>query len=311
MTEALVQSILNRFLQKYLKNVTTEHATVWGGQLVFKNVELRLDVLQEEVGLPVVIQRGFVQELKVFLPLANLLREPIQFTFSNVEVVARRPETLDVARSPSALSKTNAKGKSGASSQNEQDKTDEDGAQKEEGWMRSLLSRIALNLRVEVRNVVIKYCTDEYVSCVSWKRLTVEPTNSMWQHVFADLEGPTRAAFKEIVVEDITWCLDAVDAGGGGPRFQPPLFNRERMRIRVIARKLPDGPPSHPGYPLGLPMTQVHIRSEKVCLTMSRSQLEMMVRLVEELDAMITEIKRNKRRHLSHAESLDTAAAAA
>jgi hypothetical protein len=31
---------LDRFLTKYLKNVTTEHATVWGGQLVFKNVEL-------------------------------------------------------------------------------------------------------------------------------------------------------------------------------------------------------------------------------------------------------------------------------
>jgi len=46
MTAALVQGILDRFLRKYIKNVTTEHATVLGGQLVFKNVELRLDVLQ-------------------------------------------------------------------------------------------------------------------------------------------------------------------------------------------------------------------------------------------------------------------------
>ncbi len=61
MTEKIVQGILDRFLTKYLKNVTTEHATVWGGQLVFKNVELRLDVLQEEVGLPVLFRRGFVQ----------------------------------------------------------------------------------------------------------------------------------------------------------------------------------------------------------------------------------------------------------
>lgn len=61
MTEKIVQGILDRFLTKYLKNVTTEHATVWGGQLTFKNVELRLDVLQEEVGVPVVFRRGFVQ----------------------------------------------------------------------------------------------------------------------------------------------------------------------------------------------------------------------------------------------------------
>ena len=48
MTAALVQGVVDRFLRKYLLNVSTEHATVWGGQLVFKNVELRLDVLQEE-----------------------------------------------------------------------------------------------------------------------------------------------------------------------------------------------------------------------------------------------------------------------
>lgn len=27
-----------------------EHATLWGGELVFKNVELRLDVLQVDIG---------------------------------------------------------------------------------------------------------------------------------------------------------------------------------------------------------------------------------------------------------------------
>jgi len=31
------------------------------GEMVFKNVELRLDVLQEELGLPLVFTRGFIQ----------------------------------------------------------------------------------------------------------------------------------------------------------------------------------------------------------------------------------------------------------
>ena len=33
------------------------------GEMVFKNVELRLDVLQEELGLPLVFTRGFIQVL--------------------------------------------------------------------------------------------------------------------------------------------------------------------------------------------------------------------------------------------------------
>jgi hypothetical protein len=35
------------------------------------------EILQEELGLPLVFTRGFVQELKVFLPLRNLLREQV------------------------------------------------------------------------------------------------------------------------------------------------------------------------------------------------------------------------------------------
>ncbi|KAJ1470662.1 hypothetical protein T484DRAFT_1846885 [Baffinella frigidus] len=58
MTTAIVQGIINRYLQKWLKNVTTEHAALTTGEIVFKNVELRLDVLQEELGLPVVFTRG-------------------------------------------------------------------------------------------------------------------------------------------------------------------------------------------------------------------------------------------------------------
>jgi len=88
----------SRFLQKYLKNVQTvrpargqqsprielaevgsnlterpreqEHAALLSGELVFANVELRLDVLQEQLGLPLVFRRGFIQELKVSAPLS-------------------------------------------------------------------------------------------------------------------------------------------------------------------------------------------------------------------------------------------------
>jgi len=43
-------------------------------------------LIQEELGLPVVFTRGFIQELKVYLPLANLLKESIKITLNNVEV---------------------------------------------------------------------------------------------------------------------------------------------------------------------------------------------------------------------------------
>ena len=54
-----------------------------------------LPLSQEELGLPVVFTRGFIQELKVYLPLANLLKESIKITLNNVEVVAQVIQILD------------------------------------------------------------------------------------------------------------------------------------------------------------------------------------------------------------------------
>eukprot|EP00961_Rhodomonas_salina_P016941 228202-Rhodomonas_salina.1 len=71
------------------------------------------------------------------------------------------------------------------------------------------------------------------------------------------ISNPAVLLAQEIEIEDITWCLDIVDVSGGVPRFQPPLFNREKLTLRVIQRKLPDGPTTHPSYPLALPASQV------------------------------------------------------
>jgi hypothetical protein len=67
--------------------------------------------------------------------------------------------------------------------------------------------------------------------------------------------GPCKASFLGIEVEDVTWCLDPIDAaakgqdgargaaGAGTRSFQAPIFNREQIRMRVISRKQPDGEP--------------------------------------------------------------------
>ena len=237
MTAALVQGVVDRFLRKYLLNVSTEHATVWGGQLVFKNVELRLDVLQEEVGLPMVFRRGFVQELKVLLPLANLLREHISITLNNVEVVAHTPAALNQPvqpgqteppspgpRAPSSSSGAPHEEKAGGGDARDKGMLEE--------WMTAILQRIAINVKVEVNNMVFKYESSSFVSSVSWKRLSLEPVNYRFKPDFVDFHGPCRASFLSVSLQDVTWCLDPLDAPTGR-NFQPPIFNREQVRVNV------------------------------------------------------------------------------
>lgn len=227
----LVQRIINRYLQKWLKNVTTEHATIWGGEMVFKNVELRLDVLQEALGLPLVFTRGFIQELRVYVPLASLLRDSIQITLTNLEVVASTPAQIVVPRrTPKKESKdSTSKGSPGtapSATHRARHLGSGDDAEKQPSWMHSVLQRVLANIGIEVRNLVFKYCTDSYVSSVSWKSLSLMSTNGEWLPTFANPQGETRAIYKMLRVDDISWCLDAVDKQGK-MAYQTPIFNRE------------------------------------------------------------------------------------
>ena len=174
---------------------------------VFKNVELRLDVLQEEVGLPIVFRRGFVQELKVFLPLTNLLREHIRVALINVEVIAHTPASLDAhAASPRSSSTKPTPQSPGTRPQDDKAgcSGEEDGRDKGllEGWVQSLLNRIAINVKLEVHNMVFKYETAAFVSSLSWKLLSLQPFNHRWQPAFQHFHGPCKASFQGLTVHD-------------------------------------------------------------------------------------------------------------
>jgi len=53
-------------------------------------------------------------------------------------------------------------------------------------------------------------------------------------------------------------CGGGGGGGGGGRAFQAPIFNREEIRVRIITRKLPDGPVGEV-FPLRLPRTHVDV----------------------------------------------------
>ncbi|KAJ1470661.1 hypothetical protein T484DRAFT_1846884 [Baffinella frigidus] len=56
------------------------------------------------------------------------------------------------------------------------------------GWAKSMLNRIALNIRVEVRNMVFKFRTETYVSSVSWQSLTFDPCDPSWRAAMSLVE---------------------------------------------------------------------------------------------------------------------------
>lgn len=58
--------------------------SLWGGEVSFQNLDIRLDVLQEELHLPLNIVSGHIHELTVRVPWTKIASEPIQINVNTI-----------------------------------------------------------------------------------------------------------------------------------------------------------------------------------------------------------------------------------
>ena len=61
-----------------------QQVSLWGGDVVLKNLELRLDVIEQELGLP--LQRGCIRNLTLHVPWSALSYEAVIVTIDTIEV---------------------------------------------------------------------------------------------------------------------------------------------------------------------------------------------------------------------------------
>ncbi|KAB7506105.1 hypothetical protein Anas_10212 [Armadillidium nasatum] len=71
--ESYVTPIILSYVDKYIKNLKPEDSKVslWGGDAVFNNLDLKLDVLEEELKLPFSFLNGHIHELQCILKLKD------------------------------------------------------------------------------------------------------------------------------------------------------------------------------------------------------------------------------------------------
>ena len=58
--------------------------SLWGGDAMFSNMDLRLDVLERELGLPFSFVSGHIHELHIHVPWLRLHTEPILITINTI-----------------------------------------------------------------------------------------------------------------------------------------------------------------------------------------------------------------------------------
>ena len=68
--------------------------------MVFSNLDLRLDVLERELGLPFTFVSGHIHELHINVPWTKLNADPIVITINTIECVLRLPDSANAGASP-------------------------------------------------------------------------------------------------------------------------------------------------------------------------------------------------------------------
>lgn len=79
---SIEQFFLSELFQCHVQILS--QVSLWQGDVVFQNLELKLDVLEEELQLPVTFVSGQIQNLKIQIPWSKIASEPIIITINTI-----------------------------------------------------------------------------------------------------------------------------------------------------------------------------------------------------------------------------------
>jgi vacuolar protein sorting-associated protein 13B len=156
------EQILRSYVDRYISNIDLDKLSLWGGDLVLRNLELKLDVLEEEVdrrGIPISILSARIGKLQIHIPWSALLSQPVQVTIDLVECVVTSKD-VDHSRPP-------------ATSATAESATRKDPISELPSYVQGIIAKMKNNLSISITNLVFKYVEDSIVLSVNLKSAEV------------------------------------------------------------------------------------------------------------------------------------------
>ena len=231
--ESYITPLIMGYVDKYVKLRQEDfQLSLWGGDAVLNNLDLRLDELEKVLQLPVVFQSGHIHELRLHVPWSRLGSEPVVITINTVECILKvRDKAYDVAST--TPSSTSAAGKSV-----QQKRASRRRSQATEdlppGYLQSIVNRILNNVTFIINNLILKFVEDDIVLSVNIKSAECYSVDKEWNRAFVDLTPEDLALRKVVNFADLTVCLDKSNAAGHIESYQEPCAYRCALTCRFI-----------------------------------------------------------------------------
>ncbi|XP_045475296.1 vacuolar protein sorting-associated protein 13B [Harmonia axyridis] len=261
--ESYITPILLSYVDKYIKNFRLEDSTVslWGGDACFHNLDLRLEVLEQELHLPVSFVSGHIRELLIHVPWTKLASEPITITINTIECILK-------LRGSDVSSSSSSSGKS-----REKLKTQSQDLEAPPGYLASLIHKIVGNIRIYCNNLILKYVEEDIVLSMNIKHFKFESANDLWEPSFTDLGSDEVKMRKLICINDLTICLDKRNAAGKIEVYQEPMLYKCSMTMHLLRMY-------HSASASRSSTTRLDIYCNSLEFGMSEQQLPMFIRLI-------------------------------
>ncbi|XP_066581689.1 intermembrane lipid transfer protein VPS13B isoform X2 [Prorops nasuta] len=257
--ESYITPVILSYVEKYVKNFKPEQSQVslWGGDASFQNLDLRLEVLEEQLNLPFSFVSGHIHELLIHVPWVKITSEPIVVTINTIECILKLKN-----ESKTEYSTTNAQ----SSKETEQEEAPP-------GYIKSIVTKVINNITINCNNLILKYVEEDIVLSINVRFLSMQTVNHQWEPAFTDVTGYEVMVRKIITIQDLTLCLDKMDASGKIEIYQDPVLYRCSMTIRLIINY-------HGNTAKRASVTRLDLHCQKMEFSITEQQVPMLCRLM-------------------------------
>jgi len=224
--ESYITPLLMGYIDKYVKLRTEDfQLSLWGGDAVLSKLDLRLNVIENALMLPITFKSGFIHELRLHMPWTRLYSEPVVITINTIECIVKLRDSSHSTETDSAHSAFSKRSDSFALRTNKPPIT-VDGEEIPPGYIQSLLNKIFHNLNIVVNNLILKFVEDDIVLSLNIKSAECYSVGADWKRAFIDLVLPELVLRRVVDFHDLTLCLDRRNASGKIESYQDPIFYR-------------------------------------------------------------------------------------
>uniref|UniRef100_A0A5F5PMW6 Vacuolar protein sorting 13 homolog B n=1 Tax=Equus caballus TaxID=9796 RepID=A0A5F5PMW6_HORSE len=194
MLESYVTPILMSYVNRYIKNLKPSdlQLSLWGGDVVLSKLELKLDVLEQELKLPFTFLSGHIHELRIHVPWTKLGSEAVVITINTMECILKLKDGIqddhESCGSNSTNRSTTENTKSSVKPRRIQQAAPTD-PDLPPGYVQSLIRRVVNNVNIVINNLILKYVEDDIVLSVNITSAECYTVGELWDRAFMDISG--------------------------------------------------------------------------------------------------------------------------